>query len=39
MSIVEAFIYRTFVLDAEAKKLKKQIPDRQKRKKKKRSTK
>ncbi len=39
MSIVEAFIYRTFVLDAEAKKLKKQIPDRQKRKKEKRSTK
>jgi hypothetical protein len=31
MSIVEAFIYRKFVLDAEVKKLKKQIPARQKR--------
>jgi hypothetical protein len=35
MSIVEAFIYRNFVLDAEVKKLKKQIPLRRKRKKKK----
>lgn len=39
MSIVEAFIYRTFVLDAEVKKLKKQIPARQKPKKKNRSAK
>ncbi len=33
MSIVEAFIYRTFVLDAEVKKLKTQIPRRKPRKK------
>lgn len=32
MSIVEAFIYRNFVLDAEVKKLKNQIPVRRKRK-------
>lgn len=31
MSIVEAFIYRTFILDAKVKKLKAQIPERQKR--------
>ncbi|XSC45083.1 DUF4145 domain-containing protein [Bradyrhizobium sp. RDT10] len=35
MSILEAFIYRAFVLDAEVKKLKTQIPPRQKREKKK----
>lgn len=35
MSIVESFIHRSFVLDAEVKKLKKQIPRKQKRKKKK----
>ena len=35
MSIVEAFIYRTFVLDAEVRKLKTQIPSRQQREKKK----
>jgi hypothetical protein len=33
MSIVESFIHRTFVLDAEVKKLKREIPARQKRKK------
>jgi hypothetical protein len=38
MSIVEALIYRTFVLDREVKKLKKQIPARRKRKKKDRAT-
>lgn len=32
MSIVEAFIYRTFILDFEVKKLKKQIPRRKSRK-------
>jgi hypothetical protein len=38
MSIVEAFIYPTFVLDAEVKKLKKQIPRRQIPKRKKQQT-
>jgi hypothetical protein len=33
MSIAEAFIYRTFVIDAEAKRLKKSIPKKPKRKK------
>jgi hypothetical protein len=34
MAIVETFIHRKFVLDAEAKRLKAQIPRRQRRKKK-----
>jgi hypothetical protein len=39
MSVVEAFLHRTFVIDAEVRKLKKEIPKRKRRKKKVRSTK